>query len=48
MNYVITYSIYGNTFRIIADDEGFCDLEERQDKGELVIDEVIEAPGERI
>ena len=45
MNYVVTYWIRGNKFNSVVDDEGFCELESRQDNGELSIEEVIETTG---
>lgn len=45
MNYVITYFIRGYEFQGVFNDEEYAELEERQDHGQLYIDEVIEAPG---
>ena len=45
MNYVVTYWIKGNKFVTVVDDDGFFELEVRQDNGELSITEVIETSG---
>lgn len=45
MNYIVTYWVRGNKFQVVADDDMFAMLEERQDNGELFISEALEAPG---
>ena len=48
MNYVIIYWVYTEKFRYVTDEDGYAALEERQERGELYIEEVIEAPGQYI